>query len=922
MDGIAPGYGFSGQNIENVVGNGRLIARATAGSVDFIFAGAADRLRLLADDTPVDELAVDSDFRPGFAQYVVPGRLRVTHAAAPEADLYVLLAESLGEAAALTLEVEAPDVELIEHGVSTAWGVIRAHGAASDENGLTVALGTDRPVVFLIGAPQAAAGFDPRKAAETVAAWSEGYRTRGLQLRTPYGDLDRAVPFMKYHMQLGYDWKPGGGGKMVCDIFRWRDVWSRDFGSGFGPGAIVANRYDAVLETLDYEVGRHARPAWHYKVSEDTSQGGSAEGLGWLMKLIWRVYKHTGDQNHLRRMIDAFEPWMQSWIARDADRDGLIVDVTEWMDHSRYLRLPEGQRTLYSNVLYYAALRRFRHAYAALGDEKRSAEYHALANQTRQAIHDAFWNEAGYFNNAIFWGVRDTALMLADNAIAITEGIASRNERFRTLETIRERNWRTYGSVTCDVPMRYIEPENDHNVKVWPWWMAHEAKARFMNYDAEGGLHVLSKILYTLDQPTYPGLCEEYLNPDDGAQDDVVGHAFITGAGATLDALLYGLVGLRHFGAGDRMLRLAPQVPRAWSEWRADIDLYQGRLAFEQSPDAYRIDLDGTRVETLELRVPPRESLQAVTLDGRSIEPERYEDGASEFLRVPLEPGATSALELHFTPRRTTVGVFARPSDLPEPLTGSRPAFVAEPRLFADVLQGFVRNAASYFGQLRHVAAAEVDALDASHLLVVAGNELPFRTRAGEDVPPKIEAFFRRGGSALLLGPRFARIDAHTDGQMGEKGGAFWWKVWHDGHWVDYDPREGTTTEHPLHDGTVYWGPGPLFQAWEQKIGLFGFQAECRGVFDVEGHAVDAEQRIEIAYSDFAVRRPWTFHPLAFTERAEPVVTGPRAERYPCAALLHNVETGSRVIVVAPTIASRADLLHRVLRHVVLPEAG
>ena len=87
---------------------------------------------------------------------------------------------------------------------------------------------------------------------------------RGLVLRTPDPDLDRAVAFAKVHLRQGYDWtpdehgRPGGpGSKMVCDIFRWRDVWSRDFGSGFGPGGLAAGLVDAVLATLDYEAERY-----------------------------------------------------------------------------------------------------------------------------------------------------------------------------------------------------------------------------------------------------------------------------------------------------------------------------------------------------------------------------------------------------------------------------------------------------------------------------------------------------------------------------------------------------------------------------------------------------------------------------------------------------------------------------------------
>ncbi len=917
------GYSFPQQNVEAVVGNGRTIARATAGGVAFVFAGAADRLRLHVGGRPAGELPVSTLVRPGAARYAFPGLVAVTHAAAPDADGYLILVESAaGERTEITLEAEAEGIGGEGDVLITPAGIIRSSGsgeatAADGAGRITVTVSPGGSVSFLAGAGEAVERLRARPAAEWVAEWEALYRGRGLRLRTPDPRLDLAVDAMKHHMQLGWAWEPGGSGMMVCDIFRWRDVWSRDFGSGFGPGALVADLYPAVRETLDYEVRRHAAvPPWHYKVSDDASQGGSAEGLGWLMKLVWRLYQHAGDADELRRYTDAFEPWVQAWA--DRDRGGLVVDSTEWMDHSRYLRLPEGQRTLYSNVLYYAALRRLRHAKAALGDEAAAERYRGLAARTRQALHDAFWNEAGYFNNAVQWGVPDTAVMLADNAIAVTEGVASRNERFRVLETLRERCWRPAGSVTCDLPMKYVAEGNDHNVKVWPWWMAHEAKARFLNYDAEGGLHVVGKIVETLERPTLPGLCEEYLNPD-GSQDDVAGHAFITGAGATLDALLYGMVGLKHVGAGERRLRLAPQVPRGWEAWSADAALYEGRIAFEQSPDAYRITTAGTRTEELDLRIPPRESVAAVTLDGREIRPERYEEGASEFLRLPLEPGEAQAVEVHFSPSRTTVGVLARPSALPAPLEGAEPALMDEPRLFADVLQGFIANAVSYFGEMRHVAARDLDGLTKDRLLIVAGNELPYRTKGGDPVPPMIEGFLNEGGSVLLLGPRFAPIEEDTPGQLGEKGGAFWWKVWDAGRWVDYDPRAEATVERPQHDGTVYWGEGPLFQAWEHRVGLFGFETACRGVFDVEGFAVDEEQPVEVVYTDFAARRPWVFHPLAFTERVDPTVTGPRPERYPCAALLHNAETDARIVVVAPTLCSRADLLHRVLRHVVRP---
>ena len=80
---------------------------------------------------------------------------------------------------------------------------------------------------------------------------------------------------------------------------------------------------------------------------------------------------------------------------------------------------------------------------------------------------------------------------------------------------------------------------------------------------------------------------------------------------------------------------------------------------------------------------------------------------------------------------------------------------------------------------------------------------------------------------------------------------------------------------------------------------------------------------MHVVYTDWTVRKPWSFTPLAFTRRNDQQVTGPKHERYPCAALLQNAETGARIIVVSPSICSRADLLHRILGHVVaLPKLG
>ena len=904
---------FSG-DVETVVGNGRLVARVRAGSAEFVYGGPASGYRLLVDGRPPTD--VTTEVWPGRTRYVVAGRGAVTVAADPDADVLAVLVEAAGgaEPAAWTLDLTArqPDAEGAPGSgpgpaVETARGVVAVWGGAggapevrtpdASSGTLTVRVEPGGRAAFLLGDENAVGAVGD--AAEAVGPWAARYAARGLRLKTPDATLDRAVAFARAHHQLGYDWTPGADGrpggpssKLVCDIFRWRDVWSRDFGSGFGPGGIAAGMTDAVLATLDYEAARHAAhdPAG-LKVSDDASQGGSAEGLGWTLSLVWLVYLHTGDRDWLGRMADAFFPWVEVWIGRQ--RDGLVVDSTEWMDHSRFLRLPEGQRTLYSNALWAAALDRSAHVADALGRADAAGRYRRLAERARQSVRRTFWNEDGHFNNAVQWGVPDTALMLADTAVACTERIGSAAERARALAEVRARLWRPFGTVTCSPPMRYVADENDHNAKVWPWWMAWEAKARFLHGDVEGGLLVLGKIADTFGWPTFPGLCEEYFDAEDGGQDAVAGHAFITGSGAFLDAVQRGLVGLEVCAPGERHVRLAPAAPRAWDAWEADLDLVAGRLALRLSSGGIDVDLDRTRVERLDVCVPSRHAVRVATVDGEPVEPTWDEDSGATLVQLSVPAGGRHTVRLEFAPS---------PGALSAAFRVGRAFTLSEPAGLPDGLDSVV-------GTVRSLGAGGIGGLGGGDVLAVAGNAVPYRTASGDPVPEALAAFLDRGGALLLLGPRAADVDVeapyHGGAQMGGHARLLRWQVQENGRWADVDG---------LPDGAVYWGEGPLFPLWEHEVGLFGIGLRCRGVADADGADLDPDVEVGSVYTDWAVRAPWAFWPLAYTRRVRQLVVGPRVERAPCAALLHNRETGGRVVVVAPAVCARPGLLRPVLR--------
>ena len=180
---------------------------------------------------------VGTAVRPGLSVYDLPGAASVTDAAQPDALLFLVLVEAAREAplAAELLGAETRSqggrgrrgVPVDARAVDPRLNRARPHGPPRGRRARGVPPGLPR---------RPRAGGRPVRGRRGVGG---GDRQRGLRLRTPDPALDLAVDFAKAHMQLGYDWRPdgaSGGAKMVCDIFRWRDVWSRDFGSGFGPG--------------------------------------------------------------------------------------------------------------------------------------------------------------------------------------------------------------------------------------------------------------------------------------------------------------------------------------------------------------------------------------------------------------------------------------------------------------------------------------------------------------------------------------------------------------------------------------------------------------------------------------------------------------------------------------------------------------
>lgn len=433
-----------------------------------------------------------------------------------------------------------------------------------------------------------------------------------------------------------------------------------------------------------------------------------------------------------------------------------------------------------------------------------------------KGINSRLWNEAaGEYDNLLFWGAADRRSSSEGNMLAVLSGIVPEERVRRVLATVRETNWRKAGSVTITPPMTHVDAHNDHNFKVWPWWNAVEARARFLHGDIEGGIRLLEAFSDTLEDGAYPGLVEELLTPDGVSEG---GHAFVSAAGAYQDAIFEGLLGIEIIEAGSARVRVAPNVPADWKNWRATVPLPLGQLSLVQADGKLHIGVTDPRVKVIEAPA------EAVVSGARHAPVSQRE--------YPLLEDSTPPIPLAPPPPRLRSAVTFVEEGLPAP------AFAGLPH--------------------RHVSADDILTLDAGTVgaLVVPGNALPRKTRSGLDLQEALARFLDRGGSIVFYGATM-----HDRQTMGEQGGVVDWYEYRQkisyrpiGNWKFHASPDGGEVEHAQEFGLKQgwhlgnesdsgWIALKIPQVWvdhppSQYTGWEWFKAQVPLPADARGHAV------------------------------------------------------------------------------------
>ena len=560
------------------------------------------------------------------------------------------------------------------------------------------------------------------------------YRT-GLLTDTPDDTLDLAVQFSQYVLDLGYN-----GEFLLCELFRWLDIWARDLGSGLLSGALVSGRSAQGRQSLQYDLDRYALMTPSYcKNSNDPSQGGTIESIGWTLRSMWNYYMSSGDRKTLESDMAVMRPWVDWWIRRDYDQDGLVIDVTEFMDHMIMMLTTDGVMTLAAGAMYSGMLLYAGKIENELGNGDAAGRYAALYDRTINAINTEYWDEEnGYFHNMLLWGEPDCRSAQPAQSMLLKMGATDPVRAASTLDWLKKHNWTEYGSVTIVPKMNHVPLSNDQNVKIWPWWNLWESEARFAYGDPDGGYRLLHLAALTIGHEKYPGLFEETLDLEG---ESYGGNAFPTGAGNFLDVVVKDLFGIEILSPGWEEVKVMPAVPAEWKDWSVRVPLPGGSF-LEVACSRGKLSVtagEGSPVRTV------------YTLSDASVSGAEHEVWHSK----PAVPAVYSEVE----------------KKMPEPLRAGKPA------LFYD--RDFHGCPAGEFPVTDIVDVAGLETLPDSDTdyLIVRGNSLPLYTRSGVSVKTLIEKFVDRGGYVVFYGAGTGyRTDEDGAGILGEQCGIVDWK--------------------------------------------------------------------------------------------------------------------------------------------------
>jgi len=258
----------------------------------------------------------------------------------------------------------------------------------------------------------------------------------------------------------------------------------------FGDKALV----EASLSLTEDAVGAGIQRDIHM------SNGALWDYPAWRIIMIYNHYRYFKDVELVKQYYEESVVNLE-WMIHKATSDGLIYQYPLWsgpvytetgsVEYTcAYDRLGEKP---YLNALYYKSLICMAE-FADVVKDVRGAEWREMASNVKEVFNNRLWNEdAGAYLDSF-----DMEYIPQDgNALAVLYGLTEGKRTERVLETMKKQLWSPYGSSILSIEKRDTLVDSK---AISPMMCTHEAEARFLHGDADGGIELIRRCWGTMIQ--------------------------------------------------------------------------------------------------------------------------------------------------------------------------------------------------------------------------------------------------------------------------------------------------------------------------------------------------------------------------------------------------------------------------------------
>jgi hypothetical protein len=449
--------------------------------------------------------------------------------------------------------------------------------------------------------------------------------------------------------------------------------------------AFLRRQYTAETRSLDGDFGVQAGAGAIGGIitarGENNKQTITSDEESSLIHAAYLYYTATRNLDWLRSSIDGLAVIERLNLAADwlytqrLDPESKLIwrgHTTDWGDvkfekSTNYTDYDPAQDhttvSIYDQAMAYLAWSELAEMNSLLGDTSRAEEWRARAGALKDETNARLWQaDRGFYRihlhiTPLDHDFDESAMVSISNALAITTGLADREQRQAILSNLE----RARLAAKADKPGLSLYPYypnqwpdlffdylgmgygNYQNGGVWDWWGGVQIKTEFVNGFAEQGTAHLLQVAN--DWAKHPGNIIEWQSTTDPAHHEG-SHYYSAAAGTMGSAIIEGFFGIElsragltiqpRLGLNDGFVRVYQPATDLYAAYRYDWD--QEVTKMEYGTNA----AEPVAIKILELRSQP---VLSVTFDGQPAEFTTEELGDDRYV-VLWGPSGQHSIEL------------------------------------------------------------------------------------------------------------------------------------------------------------------------------------------------------------------------------------------------------------------------------------